>query len=113
MFVSALFGLLGAFLWALLKTPEDALSTSMKNDDQFKDQVLDYHNFFREQHGAEDLSWNASIAGMAEEWASNCNFKHSVISSRTALEAGNLLIIARTASRAEPRRRIPRRCALY
>lgn len=120
MFVSAVFGLLALLLalagtrdLSILKTLRNVSSTSMENNDHFKDQILDYHNLFREQHGAENLSWNASIARMAEDWASNCNFKHSVIASKAAREARNLLTICCTASRTEPRRRIPRCCALY
>ncbi|KAK1217744.1 hypothetical protein PQX77_019586 [Marasmius sp. AFHP31] len=41
------------------------------------DDVLEAHNSFRAQHGADPLTWNDSLASAAETWAKGCVFEHS------------------------------------
>ena len=39
--------------------------------------VLNLHNTLRARHGASPLSWDASLASAAQEWANRCVFQHS------------------------------------
>lgn len=55
-----------------------AADISMTDDCEFADHLLNYHNWYREQHSASALTWNASIAATAEQWTSLCTFRHSV-----------------------------------
>lgn len=52
-------------------------SPTMTNDAYFRQYILAGHNFFRGQHGAPALTWNADRAVIAQDWANNCVFKHS------------------------------------
>ncbi|TVY86734.1 Repressed by EFG1 protein, partial [Lachnellula willkommii] len=54
-----------------------ATSTSFTSDDTFEKDMLDAHNFYRGEHNASALSWNASSASVGEKWSSACNFVHS------------------------------------
>ena len=38
---------------------------------------LNAHNSVRAQHGARPLTWNATSAGKAQQWANRCQFQHS------------------------------------
>lgn len=86
MVFSIMFGLFGVVLAILcardmnfsFRFTRNAADISMTDDFQFADQLLSYHNWFRNQHSADALTWNASMAATAEQWASNCAFKHSV-----------------------------------
>lgn len=40
-------------------------------------QYLQFHNTIRAQHGAAALSWNQTLANIAQTWANKCVFKHS------------------------------------
>ncbi|EJD33203.1 PR-1-like protein [Auricularia subglabra TFB-10046 SS5] len=40
-------------------------------------EYLKGHNDERAKHGAAPLSWNETLAGKAQQWANNCQFKHS------------------------------------
>ena len=43
----------------------------------FEQEVLAAHNNFRQLHGAAALTWDQELATYAENWGSQCNFKHS------------------------------------
>lgn len=81
-----MYALFGVFL-ALICTKNTTFNStsiqktadiSMTDGSQFTDQVLRYHNWFRDQHSAVALTWNTSMAETAGQWAENCVFKHSV-----------------------------------
>jgi len=38
---------------------------------------LSAHNTVRAKHGASPLVWDGLLASKAQQWASNCQFKHS------------------------------------
>ena len=40
--------------------------------------MLTAHNFYRDEHGVEDLVWNETSAEFAADWAEGCRFEHSV-----------------------------------
>jgi len=40
-------------------------------------EFLNAHNEVRKQHGAVPLTWSTSLAEKAEQWANQCQFKHS------------------------------------
>ncbi|TVY36728.1 Cell wall protein, partial [Lachnellula occidentalis] len=52
-------------------------SSSYTSDGAFEKDMLDAHNFYREEHNASALSWNESSAGVAGMWAEGCRFVHS------------------------------------
>ncbi|KII93492.1 hypothetical protein PLICRDRAFT_35713 [Plicaturopsis crispa FD-325 SS-3] len=49
-------------------------SSTSGSDEQ---QYLSAHNSFRAQHGASALTWSDNLASKAQQWANNCQFKHS------------------------------------
>lgn len=44
----------------------------------FRQEMLDAHNFFRAQHGANPVSWNDDAAAVAQNWANQCRWQHQV-----------------------------------
>lgn len=44
----------------------------------FRQQMLDSHNYYRSQHDAGDLTWNDDAARNAQNWVNQCNFNHQV-----------------------------------
>jgi len=52
-------------------------STSYSSDTDFEHDMLTAHNFYRGEHNASALTWNATSATYATSWAGNCEFKHS------------------------------------
>ncbi|KAG8828583.1 hypothetical protein FRC17_007489, partial [Serendipita sp. 399] len=42
-----------------------------------RQQYLDAHNSARALHGANPVTWSDQLEGFAQEWANNCQFKHS------------------------------------
>ncbi|XMA14312.1 hypothetical protein WAI453_007103 [Rhynchosporium graminicola] len=63
------------------KTPSSKDSdpnASFNDKDIFARDILDAHNFYRNEHGVPDLSWNESSAELAGRWARGCRFVHSV-----------------------------------
>ncbi|KAG8777889.1 hypothetical protein FRC15_011065 [Serendipita sp. 397] len=42
-----------------------------------RQQYLDAHNAARSAHGASAVTWSDQLEGFAQEWANNCQFKHS------------------------------------
>ncbi|CZT42871.1 related to the plant PR-1 class of pathogen related proteins [Rhynchosporium secalis] len=62
------------------KTPSSKDSdpnASFKDKDIFARDILDAHNFYRNEHGVPDLSWNESSAELAGRWVRGCRFVHS------------------------------------
>jgi uncharacterized protein YkwD len=56
-----------------------AMQKNPANSDQnFSQQILQAHNFWRAKHHAPNLVWDESLARYAHDHASNCVFKHSV-----------------------------------
>ncbi|KID74505.1 Protein PRY2 [Metarhizium brunneum] len=43
----------------------------------FKGEMLAAHNFFRSQHGVDDLKWSDALASKAQNWANDCKYQHS------------------------------------
>ncbi|KAH8815414.1 CAP domain-containing protein [Xylogone sp. PMI_703] len=54
-----------------------ATSTSYTDDDTFRGDVLDAHNFYRKEHNTSALVWNTTSARFAASYSSRCQFKHS------------------------------------
>lgn len=54
------------------------------NGTAFPTDVLNSTNYFRNLHSAQDLRWNASLAGYAQSYAERCIWKHSVSEIRRA-----------------------------
>ncbi|KAG5931578.1 hypothetical protein E4U59_000200 [Claviceps monticola] len=42
----------------------------------FKTEMLASHNYFRSQHSADPLTWDAALAQSSQTWANTCNFSH-------------------------------------
>ena len=40
--------------------------------------MLSAHNFYRTEHNASALAWNATSATYAQNWANGCEFHHTV-----------------------------------
>ncbi|KAH7122745.1 CAP domain-containing protein [Dendryphion nanum] len=47
------------------------------NDANFKKAALDTHNSDRAKHGVPGLVWDNTVAQFAQNWANNCEWKHS------------------------------------
>lgn len=58
--------------------PATPTSTSYTSDSDFQSAMIAAHNFYRSEHNASALTWNDTSAKYAANWASKCNFKHSV-----------------------------------
>jgi uncharacterized protein YkwD len=48
------------------------------SDGNFQKAVLNTHNADRAKHGVPALAWDNKLAQFAQNWANNCEFKHSV-----------------------------------
>ncbi|KAF9012625.1 CAP domain-containing protein [Cyathus striatus] len=72
-FYKSLFGLVAiAFSSAAaLVTPD------IKARDAWSDQVVQLHNSYRAQYGANPVSWNQDLYASTLQWAQGCNFAHS------------------------------------
>jgi len=55
--------------------PSDELTLSLPPADI--QAFLRAHNNFRAKHHASPLAWDGLLASKAQQWASNCQFKHS------------------------------------
>lgn len=44
----------------------------------FQSSVLNSTNYFRAQHQAQAVTWDATLADFAQNYAQGCDFKHSV-----------------------------------
>ena len=53
-------------------------SPSYTDAETFQQDMLTAHNFYRDEHGVEDLVWNETSAEFAADWAEGCRFEHSV-----------------------------------
>ncbi|KAF4625774.1 hypothetical protein G7Y89_g12393 [Cudoniella acicularis] len=58
-------------------TTFDVAASTYTNDDIFKQNMVDGHNFYRSEHGSPPLVWNDTSAAYAQNWANPCVFKHS------------------------------------
>ena len=66
-------------IYARLKsTPSLAAAIMAYNGSAFPTDVLNSTNYFRELHGAKDVTWNSSLAEYAQSYAQNCIWRHSV-----------------------------------
>ena len=52
-------------------------TTSYTNAEDLQTDILNSTNFYRYEHNATALAWNASLATYAQSWASHCQWKHS------------------------------------
>ena len=52
-------------------------SSSFTNANDLQASILNSTNVYRYEHNATALTWNASLATTAKNWASNCVWKHS------------------------------------
>ena len=48
------------------------------NDGNFQKAALNTHNADRARHGVPSVTWDNTLAQFAQNWANNCEFKHSV-----------------------------------
>ncbi|KAL0580070.1 hypothetical protein V5O48_001929 [Marasmius crinis-equi] len=78
------------FLTSLLLLALVAVSTAMSSSSNLRHRLhakkasitqistfLATHNLERAFHGAQPLTWSSSLASKAEEWAKNCEFRHT------------------------------------
>lgn len=65
-------------LAALASATPVAMEARQSGD--FRQEMLDAHNFFRAQHGANPVSWNDDAANVAQNWANQCQWQHQVSS---------------------------------
>ena len=42
---------------------------SLADDSSFKDNILKRHNYYRQKHGVDALTWNEEVAAYARQWA--------------------------------------------
>ncbi|KAG5922032.1 hypothetical protein E4U42_005624 [Claviceps africana] len=66
--------LLSAILTMLAITTASPVERATPTD--FKSQMLASHNYFRDQHSANPLTWDNSLAASSQTWANTCNFSH-------------------------------------
>jgi hypothetical protein len=52
-------------------------TTSYTNANNLETDILNSTNFYRYEHNATALTWNASLASYAQSWASRCQWQHS------------------------------------
>lgn len=52
-------------------------SSQFTSDSEFEQAMLQAHNFYRKEHNASNLVWNDTSAEYAQNWAGDCEFKHS------------------------------------
>ncbi|KAG5944940.1 hypothetical protein E4U59_006579 [Claviceps monticola] len=52
-----------------------ALPTARVTKD-FQSEMLASHNYFRSQHSADPLTWDAALAQLSQTWANTCIFAH-------------------------------------
>ena len=53
-------------------------SPQYTSDADFQSAILNSTNFFRTEHNATAVTWNASLANYASNYVNNCQFQHSV-----------------------------------
>ena len=53
-------------------------SPQYTSDVDFQSAILNSTNFFRTEHNATAVTWNSSLADYANNYATNCQFQHSV-----------------------------------
>jgi hypothetical protein len=52
-------------------------TSSYTNANKLEVDILNSTNFYRYEHNATELTWNASLASYAQSWASRCQWQHS------------------------------------
>ena len=52
-------------------------TTSYTNAKDLQTDILNSTNFYRYEHNATALTWNATLASFAQSWANRCQWKHS------------------------------------
>lgn len=72
----------------LLVHAQEVASTQWTDNTEFQDAVLNATNTYRHQHDAAPLTWNESLAEKAQDWADDCNWKHSVGGMRCVVDHG-------------------------
>ncbi|KAI9795881.1 MAG: hypothetical protein M1833_006607 [Piccolia ochrophora] len=77
MLFNLLFTLLPLVAVAAPLTRRDASEVSYKDDANFQKAMLDTHNQYRGEHGAQGLTWDSKLASFAAAHASTCNFAHT------------------------------------
>ncbi|PVH85692.1 PR-1-like protein [Cadophora sp. DSE1049] len=69
-------------------TAPSPTSPSYTDADTFQNDMLTAHNFYRGEHGVEELVWNETSAEFAADWAEGCRFEHSSGPTGENLAAG-------------------------
>jgi Cysteine-rich secretory protein family len=59
-------------------SPTSSPSPSYTSETGFRGTVLNVTNLYRQQHNANPLTWNDTLANYAQNWANGCQFIHSV-----------------------------------
>lgn len=54
------------------------VSLEAREHDDFKQQTLAAHNWYRSQHGAAPLEWDDDLENNARNWAQQCVQNHQV-----------------------------------
>jgi hypothetical protein len=95
-------------------TGQDAITAAYSNETNFRQNVIDVTNQYREQHNASKIAWNDTLAEFAEGVVDSCEFKHSVrqllFSPDTEIEVGADKPAGRSLRR-EPGIGIRKRCS--
>jgi hypothetical protein len=51
---------------------------ALDKTDDFQTEMMAAHNFFRDQHGVEPLTWDDELAESAQNWADTCKIEQKV-----------------------------------
>ena len=63
---------------SLLSRQETNSDPSFTDNTTFQTQILEYQNWFRQQHNVSFLAWNDNLATSSFNWAQQCIWAHSV-----------------------------------
>jgi uncharacterized protein YkwD len=63
---------------SLLSRQDTTSDLSFADNSTFETQILQYQNWYRQQHNVSLLTWNDNLATSSLNWAEQCIWAHSV-----------------------------------